>query len=165
MLISKGMNDLMNAQIGNEVSIASYFHEVGLPVLSEHYFKQSEEERAHALKFVRYILDADGSVAIPQVPAPRTGFKSAAEAAALALTWEQEVTKQINALLDKASSDRDYLAHDFLEWFAREQLEECSSADTLLKMIRRAGESGLMMVENAIAGGRALSVGGAPQGS
>jgi hypothetical protein len=51
------------------------------------------------------------------------------------------------------------LAHDFLEWFAREQLEECSSADTLLKMIRRAGESGLMMVENAVAAGRALGFG------
>ncbi len=135
MLISRGMNDLMNSQVGNEfaaslqyVSIASYFHEVGLPVLSEHFFKQAEEERAHALKF--------------------------------ALDWERSVTKQINGLLDKASSERDYLAHDLLEWFAREQLEECSSMDTLLKMVRRAGESGLVTVENALASGRTLSFGG-----
>ncbi|HTS89882.1 MAG TPA: ferritin [Gemmatimonadales bacterium] len=166
MLISKDMNDLMNAQIGHEfgaslqyVSIAAYFHEAGLPVLGDHYFKQSEEERAHALKFVRYILDADGKVAIPPIPAPKAEFKSAEEAARLALEWEQTVTKQINGLLDRASSERDYLAHDFLEWFAREQLEECASADTMLKMIRRAGESGLMLVENAIASGRTLSFG------
>ena len=73
------------------------------------------------------------------------------------------MTKQINSLLDKASSERDYVAHDFLEWFAREQLEEVSSMDTLLKMIRRAGESGLMMVENALASGQALSLGGPPK--
>jgi len=114
---------------------------------------------------VRYVLDADGRVAIPAVPAPRAQFASAEEAVALALEWEYTVTKQINGLLDQASSERDYVAHDFLEWFAREQLEECSSMDTLLKMVRRAGEPGLMLVENALASGRALSLGRQPEGS
>ena len=77
---------------------------------------------------------------------------------ALALEWEYTVTKQINALLDRASTEKDYVAHDFLEWFAREQLEEVSTMDTLLKMVQRVGESGLIDVENAIAAGR---VGGA----
>ena len=80
----------------------------------------------------------------------------------LALEWEHTVTKQINALLDRAFSERDYVAHDFLEWFAREQLEEVSSMDTLLKMVRRSGEAGLMLVENALAAGRSLSQGGPP---
>jgi ferritin len=115
------------------------------------------------MKFVRYILDAGGKVAIPAVPAPRSEFASAEEAVGLALEWEYTVTKQINALLDRATSERDYVAHDFLEWFAREQLEEVSSMDTLLKMIRRSGESGLMLVDNALASGRALSLGGPPE--
>jgi ferritin len=51
------------------------------------------------------------------------------------------------------------MTHDFLEWFAREQLEEVSSMDTLLKMIRRSGESGLVQVENALFQGRQLSLG------
>jgi ferritin len=166
MLISAKMNDLMNAQIGHEfgaslqyVEIAAYCDGAGLPVLTKHFLAQGDEEREHAMKFVRYILDADGSVAIPAVPAPRAVFKSAEEAVALALKWEHTVTKQINALLELASKERDYLAHDFLEWFAREQLEECSSMDTLLKMVRRAGESQMLQVETALAGGRALSIG------
>ena len=77
---------------------------------------------------------------------------------ALALEWELTVTKQISALLDRASSERDYVAHDFLEWFAREQLEEVSSMETLLKMIQRAGEPGLLQVENALAAGRMRGV-------
>jgi len=169
MLISAKMNGLMNAQIGHEfgaslqyVEIAAYFDGAGLPVLTRHFFDQAAEEREHALKFVRYILDADGSVAVPAVPAPRARFKSAEEAVALALEWEHTVTKQINNLLEAASKERDYLAHDFLEWFAREQLEECASMDTLLKMVRRAGEPGLLLVENALAGGRALTVSTAP---
>jgi ferritin len=108
----------------------------------------------HAMKFVRYIMDAGGHLAIPAVPASRHDFKSAEEAVSLALDWEYTVTKQISALLDRASSEKDYVAHDFLEWFAREQLEEVSTMDTLLKMVQRTGESGLMDVENAVAAGR-----------
>jgi ferritin len=168
-LISETMNSQMNEQIGHEmgaslryVNMAAYFDNAGLPVLTQHFFRQADEERQHAMKFVRYILDADGTVRIPAIPAPQSEFGSAEEAVALALEWEYTVTKQINALLDLASKERDYVAHDFLEWFAREQLEECSSMDTLLKMIRRTGESGLMLVENALASGQALSLGAGP---
>lgn len=165
-LISETMNAQMNEQIGHEmgaslqyVNMAAYFDNAGLPVLTQHFFRQADEERQHGMKFVRYILDADGTVRIPAIPAPKSEFGSAEEAVALALEWEYTVTKQINDLLDLASKERDYVAHDFLEWFAREQLEECSSMDTLLKMIRRTGESGLMLVENALASGQALSLG------
>lgn len=171
MLISEGMNRQMNDQIGHEfgaslqyVNIAAYFDNAGLPVLTQHFFRQADEERQHAMKFVRYILDADGKVVIPAVPEPRHEFASAEEAVSLALEWEYTVTKQINALLDRAMSERDYVAHDFLEWFAREQLEEVSSMDTLLKMIRRSGEAGLMLVENALASGTQLSLGGPGKG-
>ena len=161
MLLSRAMNDQMNAQIGNEfgaslqyVNIAGYFDGAALPVLSQHFLKQADEERQHAMKFVRYVMDAGGTVAVPAIPAPRAEFASAEEAVTLALEWELTVTKQITALLDRASTERDYVAHDFLEWFAREQLEEVSSMETLLKMIQRAGEPGLLQVESAIAQGR-----------
>jgi ferritin len=170
-LISEALNNQMNEQIGHElgaslqyINIAAYFDDAGLPMLTQHFFRQADEEREHAMKFVRYLLDAGGKVAIPSIPAPRNEFSSAEEAVGLALEWEYTVTKQINALLDRATGERDYVAHDFLEWFAREQLEEVSSMDTLLKMVRRAGEAGLMHVENALAAGRALSQGGPSKG-
>jgi ferritin len=161
MLLSRAMNDQINAQIGHEfgasmqyVNIAGYFDGAALPILAQHFLKQADEERQHAMKFVGYVLDAGGTVAVPAIPAPRAEFASAEEAVSLALEWELTVTKQISALLDRASSERDYVAHDFLEWFAREQLEEVSSMETLLKMIQRAGEPGLLQVESAIAQGR-----------
>jgi ferritin len=155
------MADQMNAQIGNEfgaslqyVNMAGYFDGAGLPVLAKFFLEQADEERMHAMKFVRYIMDAGGHLAIPAVPACRHEFKSAEEAVSMALDWEYTVTKQIYGLLDRASTEKDYVAHDFLEWFAREQLEEVSTMDTLLKMVQRVGESGLIDVENAVAAGR-----------
>jgi bacterioferritin B len=161
MLMSRAMNDQINEQIGHEfgasfqyINIAGYFDGVGLQVLSRHFLRQAEEEREHAMKFVRYVLDAGGAVAVPAIPEARASFASAEEAVGLALEWELTVTKQITALLDLASRERDYVAHDFLEWFAREQLEEVSSMDALLKMVQRAGEPNLLQVENAIEAGR-----------
>jgi len=161
------MNDQIYQQIGHEfgasfqyVNIAGYFDSVALLVLLRHFLRQADEEREHAMKFVRYVLDAGGKVAVRAIPAARANFASAEEAVSLALEWELTVTKQITALLDRASSERDYVAHDFLEWFAREQLEEVSSMETLLKMIQRAGEPGLLQVENALATGRVRSMAG-----
>ena len=84
MLISKNMVDQMNAQIGNEfgaslqyVNVAGYFDNAGLPVLSQFFLRQADEERMHAMKFVRYIMDAGGHLAIPAIAAARHEFKSA----------------------------------------------------------------------------------------
>src|ERR687886_475709 len=105
MLISKAMNAALNEQIGREfgaelqyVQIASYFDGEGLPMLARHFFRQAEEEREHAMKFVRHILDADGEVAIPTLPAPQSAFRSAEEAVQKSLDWELTVTRQINEL-------------------------------------------------------------------
>ena len=155
MLISKQMNAALNEQIGNElaasnqyVAIACYFDGEGLPQLAKHFFTQAAEERDHAMRFVRFALDAGGEVAIPAIPAPRTRFKDAADAVKLALDSEMAVTKQINGIVDLAIKDRDHLSKNALEWFVNEQREEVSSMDMLLRMVKRAGEPGLFFVEN-----------------
>jgi ferritin len=157
MLISKKLNDAMNAQIGDELmasnqylNIAAYFDSETLPELAAFFFRQSDEERMHALKFVRYVLDAGGTVAVPAMEAPTTEIGSAEAAAQMALDWEIEVTKKINALMDIAVEEKDYIAQEFLHWFVNEQLEEVSSMDSLLSVIRRAGEKQLLMVENYV---------------
>jgi ferritin len=159
MLISKPMNAALNTQVGHEfgaslqyVQIATYFDAEGLPTLARHFYKQAEEEREHAMKFVRFIADAAGEVAIPAIPAPQPTFKSAEEAVRKSVDWEVTVTKQINALMDLAIKDNDHITRNFLNWFMEEQLEEVSSMETLLSMVRRAGESGLLFVENYLAG-------------
>jgi len=116
-------------------------------LLAKLFFAQAEEERQHALKFVRYILDAKGDLQIPAVAAPTTSFLSAEEAVAAALKWEQEVTAQITGLMEQAVKENDYLAQSFLQWFVDEQLEEVVKMDRLLSVIRQSGEKNLLMVE------------------
>ncbi len=154
MMLSKQMNSALNAQVGNELSasnqyvcIAAYFDSEGLPTLAKHYFNQATEERDHAMRFVRLVLDSGGELNIPAIPAPKTGFKSALEAVKLALESEIKVTKQINDIVDLAIKSKDHLTKNALEWFVNEQREEVASADTLVRMVKRAGEPGLFHVE------------------
>jgi ferritin len=99
------------------------------------------------MKFVKYLLDTKAELAIPAIPAPTPTFASAEAAVGAALKWEQEVTRQITALMDLATKQEDYLAQSFLQWFIDEQLEEVVKMDRLLSVIQQSGERNLLMVE------------------
>lgn len=157
MLISSKLEEAMNQQIGNEfgaslqyVSIASYFDSQDLEELASFFFRQSDEERDHAMRFVDYILDTGGQVKIPAIAKTRYEFESAEDAVQAALDWELEVTQQINNLMDIAIEEKDYMGQDFLRWFVTEQREEVSTMDTLLNVVRRAGDN-LLHVEEYLA--------------
>lgn len=161
MLIDKKLNDAINEQIGHEfaamlqyVAIATWFDGEGLPRLAQHFYRQAEEEKTHAMRLVHYIVEAGGTVVIPAIPAGKSGFSSAEEAVQLSLDQEKTVTDQINALTDLAIETNDHAARIMLDWFVTEQIEEVSSMDTLLRMVQRAGESGLLFVEQFLASGQ-----------
>jgi bacterioferritin B len=158
MIISKDMNAAINTQIGNEfgamlqyVAIAAYFSGEGLAELAAHFNRQAEEERLHAMRFVKYLLDAGGAVSISEIPSPRSRFQSAAEAVQYSLGQERTVTNQINDLVELAIKESDHATKNILNWFVDEQLEEVSSMDQLLKVIERAGENNLLYVEDHLA--------------
>ena len=66
------------------------------------------------------------------------------------MNWEKQVTQQINAMVELAVKQSDYLTQNFLNWFVSEQLEEMSTMDTLVKAARRAGDN-LLFVEEYVA--------------
>ena len=147
MLTSQKVIDAINEQIGYEFSaslqyfaIGAYFAAEALPQLSGHFFKQGEEEKGHALRFMKYVVDAGGYVVIPAIEAPQSKFKNPEKAVKLSLEQEIHVTNQINGLVELARKENDYITINFLQWFLTEQLEEVSSMDNLLKIVQRAGD-------------------------
>jgi bacterioferritin B len=146
MLTSQKVINAINEQIGYEFSaellyyaIAAHFAAEAQPQLSQHFFQQAEEEKGHALRFIKYVVDAGGRVVIPAIDAPKSTFKTPEVAIKLSLDQEVKVTHQINALVELARLEKDYITINFLQWFLTEQLEEVSSMDNLLKIVQRAG--------------------------
>jgi bacterioferritin B len=154
MLISENLAKAISAQVGREfgasfqyLQIAAYFDSQALDQTAKLFFAQADEEQEHAMKLFHYVLEAGGDVKVPAVAAPKTEFSSAEEAVALALTWEKEVTRQINDLMEIALKENDYLARQFLDWFVNEQLEEVTKMDKLLRVVRGVGERNIYMLE------------------
>jgi len=146
MLTNKKVINAINEQIGYEFSASVQYYAIGahfaaeaLPQLSMHFFQQAEEEKGHALRFIKYVVDAGGRVMIPAIDAPKSNFKTPRDAVKLSLEQEIHVTKQINGLVELARTEKDYITINFLQWFLTEQLEEVSSMDNLLKIVERAG--------------------------
>jgi ferritin len=149
---------VINEQIGNEFgamlqyyAIAAHFGAEALPELSAHFYKQAEEEKEHALRFIQFVLDLGSRVSIPAVPAPRSQFNAAEDAVKLSLEQEERVTARINTLVAMAKAESDYTTDNFLQWFVKEQLEEVASMEQLLRVVQRAGEDNLLRVEEYIA--------------
>ena len=158
MFASERLVQAFNQQIGNEmgasmqyVVLASYFDAETLPELAKFFYRQAEEERVHAMKFVKFVVDVGGRVDIPAIPSPKCDIESAEQAASLALEWERQVTQQIYDLLDIATADKNHIARRFLDWFVDEQLEEMTTMASLLSVIQRAGKDRLIHVEDFLA--------------
>jgi bacterioferritin B len=158
MLASQKIVDAFNAQIGRElgashqyIAIASYFARENLEQLSQFFFRQADEERVHAMKFVKFILDVDGRVEIPEIAKPQARFDTAREAVAKALEWEEEVTRQIYGLVELSQEERNHITSRFLDWFVNEQLEEVTLMGNLLGVVERAGADNLLYVEDYLA--------------
>lgn len=165
MLASQKLIDAFNRQIGNEmgasiqyVAVASYFDAETLQQLAQFFYTQAEEERDHAMRFVKFIVDVGGRVDIPEIPRAKCDFKSAEEAAELAVTWENQVTQQIYDLSELAVQQKNHIARRFLDWFVDEQLEEVKTMTSLLSIIQRAGKERLILVEDYLARGGASNL-------
>ncbi len=157
-MISKEMTDALNEQIGHEffnsiqyLAIAVYFDQDGLKKIADLYYKQSEEERMHGMKFLKYMVDTGASVRIPAIATPKAEFGSAEEAIQLVVDVEWDTTRRINRLMDLAVEQKDYLAQDMLRWFVTEQLEEVSTQENILRIVRNAGQKNLLMMEAYLA--------------
>jgi bacterioferritin B len=63
--LSTDLTTTLNEQVGHEfgaslqhVAIAAYFDGDNLPILARHFYQQAAEERDHAMRFVKFIVDA-----------------------------------------------------------------------------------------------------------
>ena len=119
MLTSQKVIDAINEQIGYEFSaelqyyaIAAHFATEALPQLSQHFFRQAEEEKGHALRFIKYVVDAGGRVVIPGIDAPKSKFKTARDAVKLSLDQEIQIAFEPARLMTHLFAPRDQLEID-----------------------------------------------------
>jgi len=166
--LSERVTSELNAQMGREFSasnqylaMAIYLDDKSLGDLASFYYRQAEEERQHALKFMHYVLDADAMPVVPEVPKPKCDFESVEEIAEMSLNMEREVTTCIHGLVDVAMEERDHSTNRFLQWFVEEQIEEEATFNRLLDVTRQS--TNLLLIDQYVS--RLEPAGGPDEGA
>jgi ferritin len=60
----------------------------------------------------------------------------------MALEHEKFISKSINELMDLAIKENDHATRSFLQWYVDEQVEEESSVDRIVNMLKMVGDRG-----------------------
>src|SRR5262245_11431831 len=97
---------------------------------------QSEEERLHGLKLFDFVLARDGTVELKAIAQPSSKFESLSAVFEQALTHEQAVTAQINALYELCFTEKAFAEMTELHWFLTEQVEEEKMAREIVAKFR-----------------------------
>lgn len=121
---------------------------------------QADEERGHAMKIYRYLLDQGRCPEFLPLPQPTNDYSNLVDLFKAALQSEQMVTRSLNELAGASAKENDYATHIFLHWFVTEQVEEEASVRDILDRLRLIDGNiqGLLLLDQEL-GSRVNSVG------
>ena len=159
-MLSKSMQEALNKQVQMEaessqayLAMASWAEiQPGLQGVTDFFYKQSDEERIHMLKLIRFINERAGFAMVPALEQPMVTFQSLRRMFEEFLKHELKVSDSINDLVHLALTEKDYATHNFLQWYVNEQIEEERTARTLNDKLEMIGDdkSGLYLFDRDI---------------
>jgi len=144
---------VVNKQINLELtasyvylSMAYYFDrdDVALPGFSKYFKEQSDEEREHAQKLMKFQNQRGGRIVLKDISKPTVDdWKTSLNAVTSALELEKTVNQSLLDLHKVADSHNDYQMADFIESeFLTEQTEAIKQLGDYVTQLNRVG-SGL----------------------
>lgn len=146
-MLDPQIEQALNKQINLEFSasyiylgMALYMDAEHLPGFAAWMVAQSDEERTHARRLLRYMLDRNGNVELNSISKPKVEYASIKEVFEASLEQEKNNTQSINALYALASQLDDYATQAHLKWFLDEQVEEEKSIIDILGRLEIAEE-------------------------
>ncbi len=159
-MINKKLEGQINHQINRELysqnlylAMAAYLEDKGLSGMANFMYVQAEEERFHAMKLFKYLIERGGRVIMEAHEQPPVEFESPLAVFEEGLQHEGLVTSLVNKLMDVAIEVNDHAAKSFLNWYVDEQVEEEATFQGLLdqlKLIDGKGH-GMLMLDKELA--------------
>lgn len=145
-MFSKKIEELLNNQVNKEfysaylyLSFANFYVEHGLSGFANWYQIQAQEERDHALLFVKYMQDNGIKVTLKAIDQPNIVLNDNMDALKAGLEHEKYVTDLIHMIYAAADEEKDFRTKQFLDWFVKEQGEEETNAGELIKKMELFG--------------------------
>lgn len=158
-MLNPKVAELLNQQINKEfysaylyLDFSNFYYDRGLDGFGNWYKIQAQEERDHAMLFIQYLQNNGEKVELNAIDKPQITLESAKAVLTEGLKHEQYVTSLIHNIYDAAYSVKDFRTMQFLDWFVKEQGEEETNADGLIKKFELFGNDpkSLYMLDNEL---------------
>ena len=158
-MLDKKVVELLNQQVNKEfysaylyLDFSNFYFDHLNECFGNWYKIQAQEERDHAMLFIQYLQNNGEKVELEAIDKPQIALESAKSVLAEGLKHEQYVTSLIHAIYDAAYSVKDFRTMQFLDWFVKEQGEEETNADNLVKKFELFGDDpkSLYMLDNEL---------------
>ncbi len=145
-MLNKKIAAMLNDQINKELysaylylDFANYYADESLNGFAHWYEVQAQEERDHAMMLRRYLINNGHRVVFEAVAKPDKVFKTHLDPLNAGYEHEQYVTSLITNIYHEAFEQKDYRTMQFLDWFIKEQGEEETNADEMVKNFKLFG--------------------------
>ncbi|MEX0980935.1 MAG: ferritin [Bacteroidales bacterium] len=156
-MLNKNVEKILNEQVQKEdyssqlyLAMASWAENQGFSGVSEWLYAQSDEERLHMLKFVKYINERDGEASIPGMEQPPKAFSNLPEMFDAVLKHEQYISKSINDIVAMCMEEKDFTTLNWIQWFVEEQIGEEASVKDIIDKLKLVGDKNLYMFDRDI---------------
>lgn len=146
-MLSKNIEIALNKQVRIEaessqtyLSMACWAEVNGLEGIAKFMYAQSDEERQHMLKLIKYVNERGGHTKITELNEPKTSYETFKGMFEALYKHELFVSNSINELVHITFDEKDYATHNFLQWYVAEQIEEEATAKNILDKINLIGD-------------------------
>ena len=146
-MLNEKVIDLLNDQINKELysaylylDMSNYFADNDLDGFANWYYIQAQEERDHAMLFLKYLQSNGIRPVLKAVDMPDKVFEKHIDPLLAGAEHERYVTDLIHNIYDAAYSVKDFRTMQFLDWFVKEQAEEEENADKLVNKYKLFGD-------------------------
>lgn len=159
-MLDKNVVKLLNEQVTAEfysaylyLDFANYYIDESLDGFGNWYNVQAQEERDHAMLFIKYLQLNGEKVDLGAIGKPDKELTDRKVPLEAAYEHEQYVTALINNIYAAAYDVKDFRTMQFLDWFVKEQLEEEDNASTMISKYELFGEDakGLYLLDQELA--------------
>ena len=142
--LEKALNEQLNMELQSAYiyqSMAAYFEGANFKGFAKWMDLQATEEQEHARKIYDYIFSKGGTVTLTAIDAPKSSWKTPMDVLKETLGHEQMVTKRIYDMVNLAAKEGDLASASYLDWFVKEQVEEEASANEIIAVLKKVGDS------------------------
>lgn len=143
--LAEAINDQIRAEFQSAylyLQMSAWFTEQNLPGFAHWMRTQWQEETLHAMKLYDFVHQRGGAIVLGGIDAPAGSYANPLSVFEKVREHELMITDRINALYERALTEKDLPLQIVLQWFINEQVEEESQVMEIIDRLKLIGSDG-----------------------